>query len=204
MKSFLILFLVTSFLTAQKVVKKSIINTSISAIQIDASNCFEISIENSNSDIMTVSAIIDGEYKNDLVLNLKEEGTTVVVSAGFRPNFQNPNDKLSAHKVVSIALDIRIPINKNVNVYGTSCNIKVEGAYEKLKATLNDGTCSLFSVLGFADVSTQSGNILIESQAATIDCKSKYGFIEGEIIANSLNQYYLRTTTGNIHLKRIE
>lgn len=194
----------TSLLTAQKVVKKSIINTSTSAIQIDASNCFEINIENADSDIMIVSAIIDGEYKNDLVLSVKEEGTTVLVSAGFQPNFKNPNDKLSAHKVVSIALNIRVPKNKNVNVFGTSCNVAVIGDYEKLKVTMNDGICSFFNVYGSVDVFTQSGNILIESEAATIDCKSKYGIVDGELIPNNENQFYLRTITGDILIKRIE
>lgn len=204
MKGFMVLFLMTTLLTAQKVVKKSIINTSISAIQIDASNCFDINIENTDSDILIVSAIIDGEYKNDLVLNVKEEGTTVLVSAGFQPNFKNPNDKLSAHKVVSIALNIRVPKYKNVIVFGTSCNVAVNGIYEKLKVTLNDGTCSFFNVYGSVGVSTQSGNILIESEAATIDCKSKYGIVDGELIPNNENQYYLRTITGDILLNRIE
>lgn len=204
MKGFAIFFLVTSFLTAQKVIEKSIKNTRITTVQIDASNSFETNIKNSDTDIMTVSAIIDGEYKNDLVLNVIEDGTTVEVSAGFESNFKNPNDKLSAHKVVSIALEIRIPKNKNVNVYGTSCNVTVNDAYNELKVTLNDGNCSLYNVSSSANILTQSGNIWIEAEAATIDCKSKYGIIEGEIIPNDNNQYYLRTVTGNILLNRIE
>lgn len=204
MRGFIALFLITGFLTAQKVVKKSIINTSISAIQIDASNCFEISIENSNSDAMTVGATIDGEYKKDLVLNVEEEGNSVLVSAGFQPNFENPNDKLSAHKVVSIALDIRIPKNKNVNVFGTSCNITVKGLFEKLKITLNDGASNLNDVSATAEVVSQSGNISVKSKGAEISSNSKYGKVIGDQIPKGNNKYILSTITGNILLKRIE
>jgi len=204
MKGFLVLFLMTNFLTAQKVIKKSVLNSNISSIQIDASNCFEMNIENNDTDAMIVIATIDGEYKSDLILNVKEEGISVLVSAGFQPNFENPNDKLSVHKVISIAIDIRIPKNKNVNVFGTSCNVTANGIFEKLKITLNDGSSTLLNVSGLAEITSQSGNISVKSQAAEIICNSKYGKIEGDQIPKGNNKYTLSTITGNILLKRMK
>lgn len=204
MRNFLILFLATSFLTAQKVVKKSLINSEIATFQIDVSNCFDMRIATSNADAMTVRATIDGEYQKDLILKVKEEGNTVLISTGFQPNFKNPNDKLSAHKVVSIALDIILPAYKSVNVFGLSCNVTANGAYEKLKITLNDGACNLSKVSGSAEVTTQSGNISAESETATIISTSKYGKIDREQIPNGNDTYTLRTITGNILLSRIE
>lgn len=203
MRIFILLFIL-NIATAQKVVKKSIVYSTISSFQIDASNCFEIHIDTVDTDEILVEANIDGEYRKDIVLNLKEDGSTVLISAGFRINFENPNDKLSAHKVVSIALRIKLPMNKNVRVFGTNSNIHAIGNYEKLKITLNDGATSLKNVKGFAEVTTQSGDIIVESDTAEILTNSKYGKVDENQIPTGNNKYILKTVTGNIFLNRIE
>ncbi len=191
-------------LSAQKVLKKVVLDTNISLVQIDANNCFEINLETTNGHELVVEATIDGEYKKDLLLTMKEDGTTLHIGGGFQQNFINPNDKLSAHKVISIALRITLPKNKNVAIYGTSCNLMVKGAYKKLDVSLNDGSCDLYSIVGAVVVHTQSGDITANSAAATINSASKYGAIESENIPVGDNQYDLSTVTGDIHLKRIE
>lgn len=193
-----------NFLCAQKIMEKSIVNSNTSFIQINTDNCFEVVMETSNSNELIAEAVIEGEYQKDLVLNVKEEGATIWVSAGFQPNFVNPNDKLSAHKVVSIALKVLIPANQNVNLYGTSSNIKVSGAYKKLDITLNDGSCALEKISETVNVTTQSGDIELHSQAAKIDALSKYGTINKDIVPLGDHHFVLRTTTGNITIKKIE
>jgi hypothetical protein len=185
-------------------VTKSILDSAVSSFQIDASNCFEITLETADTDEVLVEAIIDGEYRKDLVLTVIEEGSIVLVSAGFRTNFENPNDKLSAHKVVSIALDIKIPEHKNVRISGTNSNIKASGVYENLKITLNDGTGHLNTVEGNVEVTTQSGDIIVESRSAEIFSSSKYGKVDENQIPAGNTKYILYSVTGNILLKRIE
>jgi len=202
---FLVLLLFTlNFLTAQKVVKKSLVDSAISSFQIDASNCFKLNIVTANTDEVVVEATIDGEYRKDLVLNVKEEGATVMISTGFRPNFENPNDKLSAHKVVSIALEINVPAHNNVRVFGTNSNIQATGTYENLKITLNDGASHLHKVEGRVEVTSQSGDIIVESESAEIQSNSKYGKVGENQIPLGNNKYLLNTVTGDIRFKRIE
>lgn len=196
---FLLLFLSANLLGAQKIVKKAIINSEITAVRIDAQNCFLINIETSKTDEILVEAIIDGEYKNDLLLNLEAKGSSIFVSAGFSPNFINPNDKLSAHKVVSIELQISLPESQNVQIDGTSCNIIASGEYENLKITLNDGNCSLSEVSETVSVLTQSGDINIRSSSAKINASSKFGLVQKNEIPDGSNNYVLATTTGNIN-----
>jgi len=200
----LFFFMYLHIANAQKVVNKTIVNPTISFIQIDASNCFKITIETTETNEMVIEATIDGEYKNDLLLSAKEEGSTVLVSTGFQPNFKNPNDKLSAHKVISIALAIKLPKDKNVNVYGSSCNVTATGVYERLKVSLNDGSCNLYNVSRFADINTQSGDIRVRSAMATIEGTSKYGLVESDKIPMGNDYFKLNTITGNILLNRIE
>jgi len=205
MKVFLLVFFLVQFLSAQKIVKKTILNPEIKAIQIDAKNCFEVKMMTSNTEELLVRATIDGEYKNDLILNLEEEGSNISVSAGFSPNFKNPNDKLSAHKVVSIALEINVPEFHRVQLNGTSCNVFVTGLFEQLKVTLNDGSCTIKEVSEKVTVITQSGNINVESKSAEIEAKSKFGKVQkNEIPDGEDNKYILTSTTGNINLSRIE
>jgi len=204
MRIFILVFLTLNFLTAQKGIKKSIVDSTISSFQIDVSNCFEVQLSTADTDEVVVEATIDGEYRKDLVLNVKEEGKTVLIDAGFQPNFENPNDKLSAHKVISIALSIKLPSFKNVFVFGTSCNALVTGAYERLRITLNDGTGYLNKVDGIAEVTTQSGDIHVTGEAALILSNSKYGKVLGEQIPTGNNKYVLNSVTGNIRLQRIE
>ncbi len=200
----LFLFFSVNFLSAQKIVKKTILNPDIVAIEIDAKNCFEIKMKTSKSDDLLIQATIDGEYKRDLILNLKEDGSNVSVSAGFSPIFKNPNDKLSAHKVVSISLEIVLPEFQSVQVNGTSRNVLATGIYEQLKITLNDGSCTLKDISGKVAATTQSGDINVESKSAEIKVVSKFGKIQKNDIPVGDNYFILTTTTGDIDLVRNE
>ncbi len=204
MKLLFALLLVSQLLSAQKLAQKKLINSATTAVQIDLSNCYELQLETSDTNEMIVEARIEGEYEKDLALRIVEEGSTLLVGVGFRPNFVNPNDKLSAHKVVSIALKISLPKDKNVIVFGSSSNVAVRGNYETLKVTLNDGSCTMYNVQGQVYVVTQSGTINASAKAAVILSNSKYGSIEKQFIPKGNSQYNFSTVTGNIQLYRIE
>ncbi|MEB8328459.1 DUF4097 family beta strand repeat-containing protein [Flavobacteriaceae bacterium KMM 6897] len=199
-----ILFFSCYFLNAQKTVKKTIVDPETSFIQIDAENCFEVILDTSNSTDLIVEAAMDGEYNPNLLVNVRQEGTTIFVSAGFHPNFIVPNDKLSAHKVISIALKINLPDYINAKVYGTSCNVTASGRYQSLNVILGDGRCTLKNVGENSVVRTQSGDIFLSTSKATITAISTYGEIIEELIPTGNDNFRLQTVTGNIHLKKTE
>jgi len=147
---------------------------------------------------------MDGEYHNDLQLKVKEKGNSLQVGAAFQANFIKPNDKLGAHKVVSIALHIQVPENKNVVLYGTSCNVSANGIYKNLNISLNDGQCFLGAISETTEVRTQSGDISLQSMAGTVEAESKYGIVSTNPIDKGDNSYTLKTVTGNIHLSKTE
>lgn len=204
MKGFLVFFLFFNFLAAQKVVKKSVVNDAVTSIGIDVENCYRLTLETADTDEMSVEAIIDGEYKKDLLLSVKENGSAIMVSSGFQPNFKNPNDKLSAHKVVSIALKVIVPRFKFITVFGTSCNVFVAGDYKELTVSLNDGNCELFNVHEDINVRTQSGHILVEASKGNVNAVSKYGAVNKDDIPMGDAQYTLSSLTGNIRIKKTE
>ncbi|MFS4454585.1 hypothetical protein [Maribacter sp. 2304DJ31-5] len=177
----------------------------ITSIKIDANNCFEVFLDTrSKTDEISIEGKIDGEYKKDLKLNIVKDGNSVWVNAGFRPNFKNPNDKLSAHKVISIALRITVPEWKWVSLYGTRSRVLAQGKYKKLNIALSEGSCELKEVAQQVNVRTQSGDILVNAIAAQINARTKYGTQDKNTIPKGHNRYTLNTVTGNIILNKTE
>lgn len=189
-------------LYGQKKIKKALIDHTTSLIQIDTDNCYNVEIRTSDSHEIVVEAVIDGEYKNDLVIRIEEKGIGALISAGFQPNFLNPNDKLSAHKTISISLKISLPEQKNVQVFGTNGNVDITGMYRDLKVTLDDGRCILNQVTESVEIITQSGEIIMYGESGVINAKSKYGKIVKDSIPTGNDHFNLSTTTGNILIRK--
>lgn len=195
-------FFVAVQLQSQKLVKKALVNAQTEYIQIDSEFCYQVNLYTSKVKEVIVEASIEGEYAKDLIVSIEEQGINMEISAKFQPNFTNPNDKLSAHKVISIALDVTLPEHKNVHVFGTNSNLNASGNYKKLKVKLSDGRCSLENVSETVEVTTQKGDILLTTPSGNISAKSTYGKIFSEDIPDGDNQFTLNTIEGEIHLKK--
>ncbi len=189
-------------LHGQKLVKKAFLDPRTETIQIDAEYCYRIDLKTSKSEEIQVVASMEGEYADDLLISIEESGATAMVSADFQPLFVNPNDKLSAHKVVSIALEIQVPEYKSVQIFGTNSNVYAQGAYQKLSITLADGMCALENVTESVEVTTQKGDITLLAPSGAIDAESNYGQVESNVIPYGNNQFILRTVQGDIYLKK--
>ena len=195
-------FFVAVQLQSQKLVKKALVNAQTEYIQIDSEFCYQVNLYTSKVKEVIVEASIEGEYAKDLIVSIEEQGINMEISARFQPNFTNPNDKLSAHKVISIALDVTLPEYKNVYVFGRNSNLNASGNYKKLKVKLSDGRCSLYNVNEMVEVTTQKGDILLTTPSGNINAKSTYGKIFSEDIPDGDNQFTLNTIEGEIHLKK--
>jgi len=204
------LYLLTIFSTlglfAQKEVTKTVLDPRVSTLQIDGTHCFEVLLDTSNSlgNTIVLEGKMDGEYSPDLQMNTSTQGSTMFINAGFRPVFELPNDKLGAHKVVSISLKVLVPSGKNVNVMGTSTMVSAHGQYGKLNITLSDGNCFLDHVAQETKVHTQSGSIGLVASAGHIEAHSKYGQVDKNPIPPGEDRFYLNSVTGDIHLNKTE
>jgi hypothetical protein len=176
----------------------------ITLIQINTANCFEVNLNTRWGKEVTVEAEMEGEYSKDLDVGISITGSTLLIEANFVPNFENPNDKLSAHKVVSILMNVTLPTSKNIEVYGTNSRVLAKGKYKELEVTSSDGTCELLNVFGEAEVKTQSGDIIVFARAAEISTESKYGKVAINPIPSGISTYKLQTVTGNIELSKTE
>ncbi|MEL6976162.1 MAG: hypothetical protein AAGL29_12300 [Bacteroidota bacterium] len=188
--------------SGQKLVKKTVVDSENQAITIQADRCFHVEISNSNTDELIVEAEMEGEYASNLLVNLEEKGKTIFISTGFTPNFDHPNDKLSAHKVIAIALQIKIPKYKKVNVFGTSARVLVTGLYRNLGVVLADGECILDNVGETIEVKTQNGNIRVVSGSGICEASSDYGQVLGSLDTKGNAMFNLHSKEGNIYLNK--
>ncbi|UJH66069.1 hypothetical protein [Allomuricauda sp. SCSIO 65647] len=185
-------------------VKKTFVDPRNSYIQIDSKDCYHIDLNTASGDELYVEAIIDGEYTKDLLVNIEQEGETVMVYTDFQPNFVFPNDKLSAHKVISVKLNITVPEYHDIRLFGTSSNVAVTGKYKNLEIDLSDGYCELHNIAEHAQVKTQKGGIYLFAAEGDITAYSTYGKVSENAIPPGNVSYDLRSIQGNIYLKRTE
>jgi hypothetical protein len=205
MKVLYCIFLLGSLplLNAQKIVQKTIFNTEDTAIEIDASNCYAVVVNTTKTNKIVVEAKMAGEYSDNLALNIHEESSTLLIDTSFNLNFEAPNDKLSAHKVVSISLHISLPEHLKVRIFGTFSNVDASGFYRNLDISLNDGNCVLRDTGLDTTVHTQSGAITLYASSGKVLAATKYGKLESEDFQLGAYVYTLKSVTGNIHLKKI-
>lgn len=199
---FLMVFFTLVTVHAQKLVRKAFIGPRTETIQIDAQYCYRIDLKTTDSDEVQVYASMEGEYAKDLLISIEQSGTTAMISADFQPLFTNPNDKLSAHKVVSIALEVTVPAYKSVDVFGTNTNLYASGVYRELNVALSDGRCTLENISESVQVTTQKGDIVLSTASGNIVAESVYGNLSKESIPSGDNQFVLKTIEGDIILKK--
>ena len=201
---FLFILFFTQLLVGQKVVEKTLLNPDEHYVQIDTKNCYLVELRTSKSKALRIEASMEGEYSKDLVVRLEEDGANVMISADFLPNFKLPNDKLSAHKVISIALKVTIPEHIKVNVFGTNSKVVVAGNYENLSVSLANGSCMLNNVTEDVEVKTQKGNINVITSQGRVEANSTYGSVKIAKLPEGNNTYKLVSVEGNIYVNKTE
>ncbi len=199
---FLIILFALQGVYSQKVIRKDFINPGISYFEFDTENCYRVAITTSDGEELIVAAARDGEYGKDLIVQVEQEGSTARVSAGFQPNFVAPNDKLSAHKLLSISLTISLPARRRVLVTGNSSEVNITGSYSDLEVILNDGPCLLDVVGDKVAVRTRSGDIVLTHARGTVTARSKYGKVRRDTIPEGDSVYILDSVTGDIELRK--
>jgi hypothetical protein len=194
----LFLSLGTSTLFGQKQVTKTFINSGINAISIDGTRAYEIQLLTGGAQEVLVEARMEGEYGSDVVVLFRESGTTLFIETPFSPNFEMPNDKLGAHKVISVKLKITLPDNQNVFLNAASCQVSASGVFRNLDIVFNDGRCTLTHRAERTSVTTGSASITAHLESGVIEARSRYGTVDLQAIPFGDHHLKLYSTRGDI------
>ncbi len=198
---FLLLCAVTNSYS-QRVLHKSLVSNGARFFYLDAGQAYRIQLNTNKEDHIEVHAVVDGEYAQDMLIDIREEGANVFISPVFSPDFQPRNDKLGAHKVVSVSLQISLPEGISLSVKSSSSHISVEGKYRKLSVDLKEGLCDLNELQGIIGVTTASAGILVNAKEGVVRARSDHGLVEIEKLPLGEAEYNLRSNSGNIKVLR--
>ena len=198
----IVLFIGTYSAFGQRIIEKSLEVKNGRFFYIDAKQAYKAILGTEDSERLEIKAIADGEYQEDIVLKVKETGSDLNISTDFSPDYQKKNDKLSAHKSLSVSLRISLPQNSQVYFKGSSTNLVASGNYKTLNVELEEGNCSLNQLKGLIRIVNNNGDIALEAREGTVDAASKYGQVKKEQLATGNSSYFLRSDQGNISVIR--
>ena len=81
----------------------------------------------------------EGEYQDLYLLKSSVVGVRFYLEEYERPNWNNPGDKLSAHKVVANMISLTIPEGLYLSLFAKETQLNCSGEYENLTVRLEHG-----------------------------------------------------------------
>ncbi|MEL0643673.1 DUF4097 family beta strand repeat-containing protein [Olleya sp. Ti.3.14] len=199
----LVLIAITS-VCAQKSTEKIWNADVINTIVIDGENVFNITVSNSPSNTILLKVKIEGEHANQLVMVDSIVNKQLYISSSFQPLFIKDNDKLSAHKVMSVEYQLLVPKNIKLEIKSNIGSVDLVGTYPSVFIELNQGNCNLKQFLGNASINTVNGDINIETDHAKVEAFTKTGQItltQFKFLKFNLNCH---TINGDIKITKTE
>lgn len=185
---------------AQRHLEKTYLDPSVNAVIISGEQCFQVFVDTAPTQEVVVEADMEGEYQNDVFIQMETLGNTLRIGTDFAPNFEQPNDKLSAHKVLSVKLKIRLPESLKVSLVAGDCQVTAHGSYRELEVKIAGGGCTLYNQSNLTEVNTISGFITAYIPAGQVSAHSGFGEVHMGLVPKGFNRYNLNTTRGTIRV----
>lgn len=198
MALFMLFILSPLTIDAQNVLEKNIQADGIKSISINGNQIFNISVSTSETDKISVTSILDGEYQNDFQVVIKEENNTLQLSLEHLSLEEIPDDKRNAHKVIAATLHIEIPEQLILNISSDIGSVSLKGDYKALYIELLRGQCNIEGEVKTATVNTLDGNINVVTNSATIEANSNHGEITLDEFSNKNSIWELTSIYGDI------
>lgn len=199
---FVILF--SGYLFAQKQIMKQFDGSQLSTVSISGNTMFKISISTKKENNINLILQVRGENNEQVVLQTHIKRDTLFVESAYQPLFIKPDDKLSAHKKISIELTIFVPEQFNIGITSDIASVYATGNYNYFMTELLNGHFTATGFSGVLLVNTIHGNISLETDAAQLKLQTKNGIIQQEKISIGKNSISLHSINGNISVTKTQ
>jgi len=196
--SVLVLLLVFVNVCAQSDTHEQFEAAGISSITIHTNEVYSIRIITANVETIQLTTHSEGEYSNQIVVRAVIENDQLKIDTNYPQELTGGYDKLSAHKVFSMELELKIPKDLDVSVSSNIASLITTGSFKQLMANLKGGYCHLKDFDGKATVNTYRGNIHVETSWGLVDAASRNGIVNIEPGILGRNPIRLRTIDGDI------
>lgn len=189
---------------AQKTILNTLDAQSVKGIFIDSDQVFEVFVKATSSSEFSVTAEVEGETFETLKLDTKVENGLWYIKTGRSIGFKNIDDKLAAHKVLSVVLYVEMPLNKEVWVDSDLASVQLTGAFDQINLNLLGGGCILNDFRGNGIVNTLRGNIRAEVNDTRVLAESRNGIVNIEETGSGSFLLSLKTIDGDISVSQSE
>jgi len=176
----------------------------ISTIDIAGNTMFKIKISAKPVQVISMGLQVEGENNEQIVLQTRQENQTLFIGSAYQPLFVKPDDKLAAHKKISIELTLEIPENLTVIITSDIASVFANGNFKFLTSELLNGHFLAHKYVGNLQVDTLHGNIEVETYSGLLDLNTKKGSIKQDKTPLGPNQISLHTINGNISVTKTQ
>ncbi len=200
-----ILFFGSYCCMAQKTIQKEFDSEGIQKLSIADDAIFKITVQSSEESTIKVSAHISGEHFESIIIEEKIVDSTLFLKTGFAPFFTLENDKLAAHKMMAIEVELTVPKKLAVEVNSNLASVIATGTFKSLSISLENGNCILNDFFGNAQLKTIAGNIAVLAQKnVSGKAISKNGTVENNLLNKGKFFVEAESINGNISLLQTE
>ena len=192
------------FSFSQKQILNTLDSEAVKGIFIDSDDVFEVFVKATDKPDFSVSAEVEGETFETLKLNTEVKNGLWYIETGRSLGFIKIDDKLAAHKVLSVVLVIEIPQNKEVWVESNLASVQLTGSFSQINLNLYGGSCVLKDFSGSGIVNTLRGNITADVIKTKVAAQSRNGNVSLEQVAADNGLLSLKSVDGDISVSQSE
>jgi len=174
----------------------------IESIRINTDEVYLLKITSTESSKIIIETHSEGEYFNEIQLQTQIKGAELEISTKYPERLVNGFDKLSAHKVFSLEIELKVPEGLEIFITSNIASLEAYGDFESIYADLKQGYCKLKEFEGGAVINTYSGNILVETSSGLIEASSRNGTVQIPDYLPGRNPLRLTSIDGDIMVRK--
>ncbi len=204
LKKFLLVFIVmiTGMSQAQKNTREIINAEGVKKIQINTDEVYHIKIISTKTSQISIKTHSKGEYFDDIILETEQLNEVIKISTQYPEILTGGYDKLSAHKVFSLEIELEVPEGLEIVISSNIASVEANGDFKSFYADLKQGYCNLSDFSGNAVINTYSGHITVETSSGLIEAESRNGTVEIPDFLPGRNPLRLKSIDGNIKVRK--
>ena len=187
---------------AQRDTREILDAENVRSIRIDTDEVFKIEVTSSKTPGIRIKTHSEGEYYNEIVLETKILKDELVVTTRYPQILSGGYDKLSAHKVFSLEIEMEVPEGLEIAVNSNIASLITHGKFVAVSANLKEGYCQLLDFEGAAVINTYNGNILVEANSGIIDAHTRHGKLDIPEFLPRRNPLRITSIDGNILVRK--
>lgn len=200
-KYVLCFFLMGMVCSAQKVISREFTLNNIQSLAIVDDAIFKIEIVATSNPTIDAVLHVWGEHSENVQLEAKTSHGTLNLATGLTPFFTPEDDKLAAHKLMAIELQLSVPSQIALFIKSSLASTAIDGHHQNIEVALRNGSCRLTNFKGNAHIGTIGGNITVSAQKGEAGrASSIVGKVENLLPNRGKNQVVAESYSGDISL----